>query len=188
MSFYTEAELQSFGFKFLGENVRLSTKASIYNASNISLGDNCRIDDFVVLSAGTGGIYIGSYVHVAVFSSLIGAGKILISDFGNISSRVAIYSSNDDYSGESMTNPCVPDKYKKVTHDDVNIGKHVIVGCGAVILPGTNLDEGVAIGALSILKGNYASWGIYAGSPAKFIKPRKQKVVELEQQFLADIQ
>lgn len=185
MSFYKEEELHAFGFKQLGKNVRLSTKASIYNASNISLGDNSRIDDFVVLSAGTGGICIGSYVHIAVYSSLIGAGRIVVSDFGNISSRVSIYSSNDDYSGETMTNPCVPADYKNVTHDDVTLGKHVIVGCGTVILPGSKLDEGVAVGALSIIKGCLPSWGIYAGTPAKFIKHRQRQIIELEKRLLA---
>ena len=100
MSFYTEDELSAIGFKSVGKNVRLSRKASIYNAANISLGNNVRIDDFVVISAGVGGIELGNYIHIAVYTSLIGAGKIVLSDYVNVSSKVAIYSSNDDYSGE----------------------------------------------------------------------------------------
>ena len=82
---------------------------------NIVIGNNVRIDDFVVLSAGQGGIEIGNYIHIAVFSSLIGAGRIALSDFCNISSRVSIYSSSDDYTGEYMTNPMMPKILTNVT-------------------------------------------------------------------------
>lgn len=81
MAILTEEQLKDVGFKSIGQNVRISDKASIYGAKNISIGSNVRIDDFVVLSAGVGGIEIGSYIHIAVFSSLIGAEKITLSDF-----------------------------------------------------------------------------------------------------------
>jgi len=168
------------GFSHVGENVRLSDKASYYNCKNIVIGDHVRIDDFCVLSAGVGGIEIGSYIHIAVYSSLIGAGKIELRDFSNISSKVAIYSSNDDYSGTSMTNPMVPDEYTNVSHADVIIGRHVIVGSGSVVLPGVTLDTGVAVGALSLVTRNCEAFGIYSGVPAKRIKERKRDLLELE--------
>lgn len=91
MAFYEQHELRSLGFKALGKNVLLSKKASVYNAKAIEIGDNSRIEDFCVLSAGEGGIVIGRHVHIAVFSSLIGAGKIVMEDFTCISSKCAIY-------------------------------------------------------------------------------------------------
>ena len=60
MSFLSKKELNDLGFKSLGENVLISDKCSIYNAKNISIGDNTRIDDFAILSAGDGGIEIGN--------------------------------------------------------------------------------------------------------------------------------
>lgn len=177
--------IEALGFAFVGENVQISDRASFYGASRISLGSNVRIDDFCVLSAGVGGISVGDYVHIAVYSSLIGAGKISLSDFCNISSRVAIYSSNDDYSGTAMTNPMVPSEYTGVTHADVFLGKHVIVGSGSVILPGVTLEEGVAVGALSLVHKNCETFGIYAGSPARRINERKRDLLELEQRFIA---
>ncbi|MFP1454295.1 acyltransferase [Escherichia coli] len=94
-----------------------------------------RIDDFCVFSAGKGGIYIGNYIHIAVYSSLIGSEKIVLSDYSNISSRVSIYSSNDDYSGRFMSNPMIPAEFTNVTHAPVIIGKHVIIGSGSIVLP-----------------------------------------------------
>ena len=171
-------------FAAVGENVKISDRSSFYNCGMISIGSNVRIDDFCVLSAGVGGIALGQHVHIAVYSSLIGAGKITLNDFCNISSRVAIYSSSDDFSGATMTNPTVPSEYTGVVHGDVYLGKHVIVGTGSVILPGVTLDEGVAVGALSLVNGDCEAFGIYVGSPARRVRARKRDLLELEKRLL----
>ena len=180
MAFLTEEQIKAMGFRHVGKNCLLSDKASYYNCNNIIIGNNVRIDDFCVLSAGIGGIEIGSHIHIAVYSSLIGAGKIVLKDFCNISSKVAIYSSNDDYSGQFMTNPTVPSRYTNVMSSDVIIGKHVIVGSGSVILPGVTLETGVAVGALSLVNKNCSEFGVYIGAPAKRIKERKRDLLDLE--------
>lgn len=185
MAYLTQKQLEQLNFKYLGENVKISDKASIYNSQNIHLSDNCRIDDFCILSAGAGGIHIGKYVHIAAYSSLIGAEKITLADFSGISSRVSIYSSSDDYSGEFLTNPTVPVEYCNVDSCPVYIGKHTIVGAGAIVLPGAKLNIGVAIGALSLVLGKeYPEFMIYAGTPAKVIKERKRNLLELENKLV----
>ncbi|HCJ9895216.1 TPA: acyltransferase [Escherichia coli] len=176
--------IAQLGLASCGENVYISDKASFYGASNIHIGSNVRIDDFCVLSAGEGGIVIGDYIHIAVYSSLIGKGKIYLGDFCNISSRVSIYSSSDDYSGESMSNPMVDDQFKNVFHDDVFLGKHVIVGTGSAILPGCRIEQGAAIGAMSLINNNCEAFSIYAGVPAQKIKKRSSKILSLELEFL----
>ena len=184
MSFYSQDELLGLGFRKLGEGVRLSSKTSIYNAANIEIGDFSRIDDFCVLSAGKDGIFIGRHVHIAVFCSLIGSGRIDLSDYSNLSSRVAIYSSNDDYTGEFMTNPTVPSQFTNVTHGPVTVGRHVIIGAGSVILPGVSLGEGAAIGALSLVKKDCQPFGIYLGIPARRIGERKRDLLKLEEELM----
>lgn len=184
MGMLTPQQIQAMGFAAVGANVQISEKASFYGVSGISLGSNVRIDDFCVLSAGVGGIQIGNHIHIAVYTALIGAGCIKLEDFCNLSSRVSIYSSSDDYSGASLTNPTVPDEFKQVQHAPVHLGKHVIVGSGSVILPGITLEEGVAVGALSLVTKNCAAFGIYAGNPARRIKDRKRDLLELEEKFL----
>ena len=183
MAYYSSEELINIGLKTFGNNVLISNKCSIYNAQNIVIGNNVRIDDYCVLSAGIGGIIIGSYIHIGVYTSVIGGGKVILKDFCNISSKVAIYSSNDDYSGEFMTNPMIDTKHTNVKMDSVSIGKHVIIGSGSIILPGVVLNEGCAIGSLSLVKKDIPSFTIYAGNPIKFIKKRKNNIINIEKDF-----
>lgn len=183
-SFYTESELKEIGLKSYGYNVMISRKASIYGASKISLGNNVRIDDFCILS---GNITFGNNIHIAAFSALFaGDAGISIHDFANISSRVCIYAVSDDYSGISMTNPTIPDKYRRINSKPVLIGTHVIIGSGCTILPGVELKEGTALGAMSLCMKSTEPWNIYAGIPVRLIKERKRNIIELEKEFLKE--
>lgn len=184
MAYLSKEELHEVGFRCFGKDVKISSRASIYGADRISMGSHVRVDDYCIISAGSGGIVIGSYVHVAAYSSLIGSEKIELGDFSGLSARVSIYSSSDEYSGKCMTNPTVPSEYTCVHHAPVSLGRHVIVGTGSVILPGTVLEEGVAVGALSLVRGRCREFGIYFGSPAKRISERKKDLLELENKFI----
>lgn len=183
MAALSRSAIEALGFASLGRDVLISDKASFYGAARIAIADNVRIDDFCVLSAGAGGIDIGRNVHIAVYSSLIGRGRIELGDFCNISSRVSIYSSSDDYSGKRMTNPTVPEEYTGVTHADVKLGCHVIIGCSSVVLPGVKLDVGVAIGALSLVRDDCRAFGVFAGTPARLVGERSRDLLEIEQRF-----
>lgn len=183
-SFYSAEELAQIGFKSVGENVSISRKASFYGVSRISIGSNVRIDDFCVISAGKGGIEIGNYIHIAVYASIMGEGKVVMEDFSGLSSKVAVYSSNDDYSGNSLTNPTVPEKYTGVNHAAVHIGKHVIIGSGSIILPGVTLHEGSAVGALSLVNRDCEEFYIYTGTPARKKVERSRKLLELEKELM----
>lgn len=180
-SFYTIEELREIGLKHVGKNCLISRKASIYNSGKVSLGDNVRIDDFCIIS---GVIEIGNYVHIAAYSALYGGTKgIYINDFANISSRVTIYSISDDYSGESMTNPMIPDEYKNLVNMPVYIEKHVIVGSTSVILPGVTIREGSAFGCFSFVEHDSEAWSVNVGIPFKKIKNRSRKLLGREAEF-----
>lgn len=185
--FLSDEELRKIGFKSLGTNVLISNKVSIYGAEFISIGDNVRIDDFCILS---GKITFGNNIHIGagsmIFSNHDKADEISveIDDCSTLSSRCVIYALTDDYSGLTMTNPMIPDKYRGVIKKSVYIGKHCIVGTGSTILPGANLAEGVAVGAMSLLTKPTKAWKIYAGIPARAIKERSKDLLELEKEFM----
>jgi len=180
--FLSREDVLKIGFKSIGENVLVSDKCSIYGADKIELGNNVRIDDFCFISAGLGGIKIGDYVHISVYSSLVGAGRIVLEDFSGLSSKVTVYSSTDDYSGAALTNPTVPKMFSNVYSADVTICKHVIIGSGSVILPGVTINKGSAVGALSLVKNNVEENIIVSGVPAKKKADRKLDIYELEKQ------
>lgn len=74
----------------------------------------------------------------------------------------------------------VPRNFTNVTDASVVLEKHVIIGCGATILPGVILEEGVAIGAMSLVQMNCKSNMIYTGNPLKRLIPRSKDYKKLE--------
>ena len=185
-SFYSEEELKEIGFRSYGKDVYISRKCSIYGAERIEIGNHVRIDDFCILS---GRISLGDYIHIAAYTALYGGESgIIVQDYANVSSRVSVYSISDDYSGESMTNPMIPEKYKKVISKQVKIGKHTIIGASSVIMPGVELAEGGAFGAFSFVNRNTESWSIYTGIPCEKIKNRRKDLLELEKKFQKEVQ
>ena len=182
MAYYTQEQLQHLGFKHIGKNVKISDKASIYNYEQIEIGNNSRIDDFCVIS---GKIVIGRNVHIAPFCLVAGGEKgIIFEDFSGLAYQVQVFTQSDDYSGRTLTNPTIPDKFKKESKKEIIIGKHSIVGTGSIIMPGVTLAEGTSVGALSLVRKKTEEWSIYLGNPAKKIMSRKKDLLNLEKQYL----
>ncbi len=172
-SFYSEEELKAIPFKSIGKNVLISRKASIYSPGGISIGDHVRIDDFCILS---GSITMGSYIHISAYTALYGKYGIILEDYSTISARVLIYSQNDDYSGEFMTNPLIPDHLTHVTGGPVKFEKYSIIGAGSMVLPSVTVGEGSVIGAMSLVTKDIKAWTINFGIPAEYKKDRKQHI------------
>jgi len=178
--YYTSEELKDFGFPFIGKNVKVAKDCSIVGLENIEIGDNSRIDSFSSIIAASGFVRIGRYVHIGGGAYIGGAGGVTLNDFSGLSGGVNIYSASDDYSGRSLTNPTVPAAYTGVKRAPISLGRHVIIGSGSIVLPGCDLGEGVAVGALSLVNKNLGAWGIYSGVPCRLIAARKQGLLEKE--------
>ncbi len=182
MAYYSQEELIKFDFKSLGNNVRISKTASLDKSHQMEIGENSRIDDFCALS---GNISIGRNVHIAVHSSITASREIaLLEDFSGMAFSSHIFTSSDDYSGATMTNPTVPIAFKNIEHGAVILRRHVIVGSGTMIFPGVEIAEGCAIGALSIVNKSTEPWGIYFGTPVRRIKNRSKNLLVLEEKYL----
>ena len=182
MAYLTTEQLQNMGFKSLGKNVKISDKASIYDADKIEIGDNSRIDDFCVIS---GNIKIGKNVHIAPMCLVAGGEEgIILSDYSGLAYQVQVFAQSDDYSGCTLTNPTIPKIYKQEFKKQVFLGKHVIVGAGSIIFPGVNIAEGCSFGAMTLVNKSTEEWGIYLGNPAKRVKDRKKDLLSLEKEYL----
>lgn len=171
MAFLSSEQLKSYGFNHIGDNVLISDKASFYNTHQISIGSHVRIDDFCVLS---GNITIGNYIHIGAFCALYGKFGIEIENYAGLSPRCTIFSASDDFSGEYLISPMVPEIYTNVTGGRVLIKSFSQIGANSVILPNITISEGVAIGAMSLVNTSLESWGIYVGVPVKKIRIRNQ--------------
>ena len=187
--YYTEKELRTFGFKSIGENVKIAKNATIVGLSNISIGDNVIIDAFCsIIATSHGQLKIGSFIHIGSFCHLLAAGGgIEMKDFSGLSQDVKVYAKTDDYSGQSLTNPTVPDKYKSVKNGKVIISEHVIIGSGSVILPNVVIGEGTAVGALALVTSNLDSWTIYIGNPLKKLSKRSKQLLQKKEKFFEDL-
>jgi galactoside O-acetyltransferase len=183
MSYYSIKELTNIGLKTYGTNVSISRFARLYNPGNITIGNNIRIDDFCILSAGKNLFVLEDWIHIAAGVYIWGNEGFHVKSFSNISAGTKIYTQSDSYCGHHMIGPLIPSELRKVYGSPLVLEKHVIIGAGSIILPGVKLGEGVAIGSNSLVIKDCDAWGIYAGSPAKRIKERSKKVLELEQQL-----
>jgi len=168
IGYCTNKELENLGLKGYGKNVLISKTVRIIHPHNVLIGNNVRIDDFCIF---TGKVEIGNYVHIAPFCLFSGRFGIKIKDFVGISTRVSIYTNNEDYSsGSSLSTASIPDYLHKTEKGEVVLGEHSLVGAHCIILPSANLQIGVSVGALSLVKEICEEWSLYAGIPAKKIK------------------
>lgn len=180
--FLSLKQLKKLNLKYIGLNVKISNRASIYNSELISIGDNSRIDDFCLIS---GMVKIGNNVHIAAFCNIAGGVKgIVLEDFVGLAYGCHIFTQSDDYSGKTLTNPTIPDLFKNVKKKSITIKKHSIIGTNSSVFPGVVIEEGCSFGANVNIKHSTKPWGIYSGVPLKRIKNRSRKLLELEEKYL----
>jgi len=56
-----------------------------------------------------------------------------------------------------------------------------------VLLPGTKLNEGVAVAPMSLCNSELKEWSIYSGIPAKRLVTRSKSLLDLEKAFLQEL-
>lgn len=185
-NFLNREELKALGLKSFGEDVLIGRYVMIYTPEKLSIGNHVRIDDFSVIS---GNVTLKDYIHISQFCGIYGGeAGIVMEDFSGLSSKCSVYAVSDDYTGFSMTNPMVPMAYKsKMINAPVQIKRHAIIGCNSVILPGVTVEEGTAVGSMSLCNKGTEPWSIYTGIPAKKRGDRRREILELEKALLEEI-
>ena len=184
-SFYTEQELATKGFKSIGKGCQISRNASFYGCSNISIGDNVRIDDFCIIS---GNITLGSNIHISAYVALYGAKGIIFEDYTGISARSTIYSAMDDFSGDYLIGPIHEVSATHVTGGEVIVKKYSQIGANVLVFPNLIIGEGCVVGACSMVRMNLDPWGIYYGIPSVKMKERKKGLLKYIIEKKYDIQ
>lgn len=163
--YYGSEELRSFGFKAVGENVRVSRDCTIIGPHNIVFGDNIRIDSGTAIIATGGTLTLKGLNHIGGQCHFCVAADLTIGEYSGTSQGVRIYTGTDQVStaGGVRVRP-------------VEIGSFVCLSSGSVVLPGCHVREGSVIGALSLVNRPVRPWGIYHGNPVKRIGERPRDI------------
>jgi len=178
---YTEKQLSEMGIRF-GENVQIH-RTVLFFGDNVRIGSHVRIDCYSIITSQKP-VIIGSHIHIGAGGHIFGTEGVTLNDFCNLSSRCSIFTASDDYTQGYMTNPTVPDEFKLVTRAPVVLEKHVIIGCGSIIMPGVTLGMGAAVGALSLVNKDVPAFHIVGGTPNKTLGLRdKNRLIEMEERL-----
>ena len=86
--YYETDELRKFGFKAVGNNVKVAKNCTIIGLNNITLGSNVRIDGNVTIAAYTGSLTLGNYIHIGSGCYLGCGGGVTLFDFTGLSKSV----------------------------------------------------------------------------------------------------
>ncbi len=160
-------------FKNIGYDVRVHEQAIITRPELVEIGNHVAIDMWVYLSTQA---KIGNYIHIAPSVSIIGGASALLTmeDFSNIGSGGRIVCASDDFT-QGLISPVVPIEYRTVINKPITFKKFATLGVNCTVLPGVTLGEGCIVGANSVVTKDTEPWMIYAGSPARPIKPRERE-------------
>lgn len=169
--------------KKCGTNVIIGKTVRIRYPELVEIGDNVIIDDFTYISCS---LKLHAYNHISSGCKMIG-GKCAFVEmypFSTLAPNVVLSAGSDDYI-DGIASPMVPYQFKNnVEIGNIILYKHCIVGSNSVVLPNVTLNEGAALGALSLANKDLKEYSLYAGIPAKPIKKRnKNNIRKLENKF-----
>jgi galactoside O-acetyltransferase len=177
--YFEEDELRGFGIGSVGTNVRVSEHATLVGLQNIHLGSNIRIDSHVVILSGRGTLTVGNNVHIEPASSIVTHFGVKIGNYCTISHGVRLFTASADYSGAHFTNAFPDDNYQVPKGGPITLHDHVIIGGNSVVMPGSEIGEGAAIGALSFVRHSIDGWAIYGGNPLKRLGNRTTHIRDM---------
>ena len=89
------------------------------------------------------------------------------------------FSATDDFSGEYMISPMVPEEYTNLEKGRVELENFAQIGANSIIMPNTTVHEGAVCGTFSFIKKDLEPWSINVGIPAKKKKERKKNIINL---------
>ena len=129
----------------IGENNKVQHSIYIGGGNNLTIGDNCQINERVKLD------------------------NVIISNHVMIAPGVTILGKMHEFSNSKIPMVLQGDKKVRPTF----IEDDVWIGTNAIIMPGIEISKGCIIGAGSVLTKSTEEYGVYGGVPAKLIKKRK---------------
>ncbi len=164
-------------FKQYGNNIRwgrnferlmIPKSVRISCPKQISIGDDCKIDDGVYLQChkSGGGIELGNktrlnqHTHIQAFSKIKLGHSVLCAPFSHINSG--------KHGFDKVDTPVMEQEYQET--GEITIESGVWLGRGAQVLGGVHVARNCVIAAGAVLTKSLNSTVVAAGIPAKVIK------------------
>lgn len=185
-----------------GQGVNFGVGVRIYNPEYVAIGDNCWIDDYVIILAGPpiegqrhvayksneqytgelGEVRIGDRVHIAPFVLLSGHGGLDVGSDTTVASGAKVFSFSHHYSSKERSDSpeapfCfssrAPEHRQALICAPVVIGQASAVGLNAVVLPGSSIGSGSWLSVGATALGDYPAGQIIISAGAGTVmKPR----------------
>ncbi len=151
------------------ETARISRYADIdesVRGTQIRIGRDSMIDSFVRIKCAGGieDVVIGERCYINSGTVIYSGNGICIGDDVLIAANCTLAPVNHAYKSRSTTireQGFLPGKGGITIEDDVWIG------AGSVVLDGAVIRRGAVVGACSLIRGELAEFGIYAGTPLR---------------------
>lgn len=153
---------------------RISPLADIEDSvrgTRIVIGAGVVIDAFVKIkpAGGTGDLIIGEETVINSGCVLYTGNGIRIGRGCAIAANCTFAPVNHEYRRRDL--PIRAQGFAP-SRGGIVLGDDVWLGAGCVLLDGSRVGQGCVIGALSLVRGELAAWGVYAGQPLRKIGER----------------
>ena len=148
----------------IGNSFRINSN-SILRGKNISIGDNCFIDQNVMINSRGGYFSVGKNCSINSFSKISCKGGVKFGNGVRIGSHFSLVASSHIF-----TDPEKNIHTQGLNYIGVTIGNNVWVGTRVTILDGVTIGNNCVIAAGAVVNKNVENNTIVGGVPAKLIK------------------
>lgn len=158
------SNVEIWGNLMFGNNVFLGKYVKLFR--NVILSDNSYLGDFVEIRGGVNdNVSIGQYTTINKGTILIG--NVKIGENALIAPYCVIVGSNHSFSDINKNI-----NEQGFTSKGIIIGSNVWIGANSVILDGVEIEDGVIIGAGSVVTKSVLRNSIIVGNPSRILRTR----------------
>lgn len=165
---YFVPRLFTTAYYFIKYGCLISRQSNVQFSSAITFGKGSVVKPFAVIQTQGGRISFGKDCAISSFNHIsTGVDDVVIGDAVRIAPNVTILGGSRNFKMKD-----IPIVEQGSHHGGLHIARDVLVGAGAVILPGYRIGEGAVIGAGSVVDSDIPPYAIVAGVPATVIGER----------------
>lgn len=147
-------------------DIELSTRGTL-----MRIGARTMIDAFVKIkpAGGSGELVIGADCAINSGTVIYTGNGIRIGDAVLIAANCTLAPTNHQFSDATKR---IRDQGFQPSRGGIVIGDDVWLGANVVVLDGAVIGQGCVVAAGAVVRGELASYSVYAGSPAKRVSAR----------------